>query len=52
VEQFETGDPGKAEPALGDPGEFIDVWIQGQLAGCLCVLGVAGLLLWLLRLAH
>jgi len=33
------------EPLLGDPSEFIAVWVEGQLAAALVILAVAGLLL-------
>jgi len=33
------------EPLLGDPSEFIAVWVEGQLAGALVILAVVGLLL-------
>jgi hypothetical protein len=45
VEPSDRGRPDGDEPSLGDPSEFIAVWIEGQLAGALVILAVVGLLL-------
>lgn len=51
MEQWDRSRRQGEEPLLGDPEEFIAVWIQGQLAAALVILGIAGLLLGLFHRA-